>query len=83
MWIPLANRLDIGRKFLEYGDKMNAVKVLEDAIEHVGEGWYMDIYWFIDDDLHDNARAQRWKDDYWDEMKSEWEQAGNNIEDLL
>ena len=77
----ITSRLDIGRIFLEtYNDKANATKVLEDAVIHVGEGYYIDIYYFLLDDLKNKNRANKWKDEYFDEMKNDYETYGGGEE---
>jgi hypothetical protein len=77
----ITSRLDIGRVFLEtYNDDVNANKVLEDAIQHVGEGYYIDIYYFLLDDLKNINKANKWKDKYFDEMKNDYETYGGGEE---
>ena len=56
----------------EYASEFS-IKALDRAIECVQEGYYCDIYYFIKDDIEDIDRANEYKDQYYDEMRDDYE----------
>jgi len=72
----VTNLLDAARAVQEiYGEeyfKEYSQEILNKAIEHVDDGYYCDLYYFIKDDLGDNKKADEYKDDYYKKMESDY-----------
>jgi tetratricopeptide (TPR) repeat protein len=69
--------LDIGRKYIELGEKSLAMNGANITTLLSKEGYYCDVYYYLLEELCDVERAERYKDKHLENMRNDYEEYGS------